>query len=108
MKYILILINVVIIAAISFSSFANKNRDVKEKKVDAKCYIQLVGGEEAISLWLVEPSKLKKLSQTIVGQNVLIPSKKNKSTIYKVIECVLAADEFSSKRAKKMDEELPR
>ena len=117
MKSTIILISFLIIGTLSlnFAAYAKNNpQDHNEKAVNAKCYVELVGGGETISLWSVKPSLLKTLAHTIVGQKIIVISKnqqasqKQKSVIYKAKECILEESEFSSHRARAMDKELPR
>lgn len=91
-----------------------KPPQLNERSVNVKCFVELVGGGEAISLWFIKPSLLKNLAHSIVGRETLpltnngqINSKK-KLTIYKTKECVLEEDDFRSARAKAMDEDTPR
>jgi len=107
-------IAIAMLSVVDVASAKGKPSDSNEKSVDAKCYVELVGGSETISLWRVKSSLLNKLPHTIVGQKILVraiyeqtPSKE-KLTIYKVKECVLEGDEFSSPRARAIDKELPR
>ncbi len=88
--------------------------EVDEKAVDAKCYVELIGGKDTISLWLVKPSQLKALASTIIGQEILLTPQhqqayKNKiATIYKTKQCVLEEDDFTSPRARIMDKNFLR
>jgi hypothetical protein len=117
MKNTSILISLLAITTLNIASIANaknKGPEINEKAVNAKCFVELVGGGETISLWVVKPSLLKELPHTIVGQEILlIPThynrtNKKKATIYKVKQCVLAEDDFGSPRAKIFDKGLPR
>ena len=109
--------SLLIIGTINFnlSAYAkDKPTNRNEKTVNAKCYVELVGGGETISLWSVKPSLLKTLANNIVGQKIIVismnqpKSKKQKSTIYRAKECILEENEFSSPIARAMDKELPR
>ena len=92
----------------------NKTAPVSEKAVDVKCFVELVGGGETISLWKIQPSLLKKFTHQIVGQKILLrtnngkTSSNTKSTVYRAKQCVLETDEFSSSRARALDEGLPK
>jgi hypothetical protein len=118
MKNTSISMSLLVIGALSVNVVAhakNKTPNLNERAVNAKCYVELVGGGETISLWSVKPSLLKKLKHNIIGQKIrVIGSKKpkapskNKAIIYKAKECILEEDEFSSPRARAMDKELPR
>lgn len=117
MKNRAMLISSLIIGTLSLTFVAhakNKTSDIKEKAENAKCYVELVGGGETISLWLVKPSLLKELRHNIIGQKIINIAKKSqtatkqKDTIYKAKECILEKNEFSSPKARAMDKELPR
>lgn len=117
MKNTPMLLSFLIMGLLSFNFVVHakdKTSDIKEKTANAKCYVELVGGGEAISLWLVKPSLLKELSHDIIGQKIISTlkkakkSNKQKYTIYKAKECILEGNEFSSLRARAMDKELPR
>jgi len=101
---------VILASCLCWSSVASVSSasTVDEKAVNAKCYVQLVGGGETISLWLVKPSLLKSLPSTISGQEILVISTQKKAHIYRAEECVLADDDFKIARARVMDKETPR
>lgn len=90
------------------SASAKKSHFEKVIPVNAKCYVQLVGGGETISLWLVKPSLLKSLTKSVVGQEVRVVGTKEKSTIYRAKECILEEEKFSDPNARAMDEDQPR
>lgn len=113
-KPLIFLLIIVILNSVAIANAKETSPEFKEKAVNAKCYVELVGGGETISLWLVKPSLLKELADKIVGQKILLIASdqnrqsKKKAAIYKAKQCVLEEDEFSSHRARTMDEELPR
>jgi hypothetical protein len=115
MKKISIILSTLAFTTLGSVGVANaKDAEINEKAVNVKCFVELVGGGETISLWLVKPSQLKTLSQTIIGQEILlIPNYKytgnqKKATIYKTKQCILEGKQFRSPRARVMDKELPR
>ncbi len=114
MKRAIKLISFLLVVSISSPGMANgaasstKIKLDNEKKQNAKCYVQLVGGGEAISLWLVKPSLLKNLKRKIVGQEILVIQTQKKANIYRAKECILEEDDFKDTRALAMDKELPR
>tara|TARA_R110001583_G_scaffold1152_16_gene9606 strand:+ start:16589 stop:16945 length:357 start_codon:yes stop_codon:yes gene_type:complete len=113
-KSLIFLLIIVTLNSVVAANAKETSPELKEKAVNAKCYVELVGGGETISLWLVKPSLLKKLADKIVDQKILLIASaqnrqsKKKSTIYKAKQCVLEEDEFSSSRARAIDKELPR
>ena len=80
----------------------------EEKKVDAKCYVELVGGVETVSFWYIQPKKLPNLANSITGKKVMFGTSKQKVKIYKTHECVLLKDSFKGSRAKMVDEKTAR
>jgi len=93
--------------AFSFISEA-KSVDKESKKVDVKCFVELVGGGETISFWYVPSNKVSNLAQKITGHKVSVPNAKQKVKIYKTHECVLSKNNFSGSRAKIVDSETAR
>lgn len=117
MKNIIKFIPYLVIITLSLAGVANaksNKTELAEKSVNVKCYVELVGGGETISLWSIKPSLLKGFAHSIVGREILVisglqrKSNNQKSTIYKAKECVLEEDDFTSARAKAIDKELPR
>lgn len=102
-------IPLVTMLALSFVVEA-KASEKKDKKVDAKCFVELVGGGEIVSFWYVPQNKVANLSKSITGHKVMVPSpqSKQKVKIYKAHECVLLKDDFTGSRAKMVDAETAR
>ena len=126
MKDILVLILFIVIMALNISNVANaESTEVNEQSVYAKCFVEnlikfsskhdvMVGGGETISFWLVKPSELQSLSTAIVGKETLLVLNAQKKgsnktvTIYKTKQCVLDTEQFSSPRARVMDQKYLR
>lgn len=85
-----------------------KPSDKKDKKVDVKCFVELVGGGETISFWNIPTSKVANLAKSITGHKVSVPNSKQKMKIYKAHECALLKDDFTGSRAKIVDAETAR
>jgi len=100
-------IPLVIMLAFSFVIEA-KPTEKKDKKVDVKCFVELVGGGERVSFWHIPSKKLSGLSQSITGHKVMVPNSKQKVKIYKTHECVLLKDNFTGSRAKIVDAKTAR
>lgn len=79
-----------------------------DKKVDAKCFVELLGGGEKIVFWHISSKKFPSLASSIVGKKIPTYGSKHKVKIYKAYECVLQKDDFSSSRAKALDAKTPR
>ncbi|MDP7592256.1 MAG: TapY2 family type IVa secretion system protein [Litorilituus sp.] len=90
------------------SASSSKDELQSKEKIDVKCYVELVGGGETISLWHIKPSLLKGLGAYIVGRKIRVVGKKKKAYIYKVKECVLDKDDFSHATANLIDKTLGR
>lgn len=86
----------------------SSNKEKEGKKVDAKCFVELVGGGETISFWNVSQNKVSGLSKSITGHKIMMPNSKQKVKIYKTHECVLLNDDFTGSRAKIVDAETAR
>jgi len=95
------------ILALSFVIQAKPLENV-HKKVDAKCFVELVGGGESIIFWNIPSKKLSSLSKSITGHKIMVPNSKQKVSIYKTHECVLLKEDFKGSRAKLLDEKTPR
>ncbi len=115
MKRVLSLISLLVFfSSVITANAQDKLLKLNEKAVDAKCYVELVGGKDTVSLWSVKPSQLNKLASTIVGQEILLTPqhqqayKNKRATIYKAKQCVLEEDEFTSPRARIMDKNFLR
>ena len=118
MKNSLILLSIFIGIVSTYKAVADtKSRSevFVKKPVNVKCFVEFVGGGEAISLWKIDPSLINNLAHTIVGQEVLIipreseKDKKNKlGTIYIANECIFEEEQFTSPRARALDKETPR
>lgn len=102
-----------ILTVINISYSYNEIIERSRKDSNVKCYVELIGGSETISFWRIERSVFTRLPMTIVGQDVFIfPKPKSsvnkKGTVYKVKECTLVENEFSSIIAKAIEKRIPR
>lgn len=80
----------------------------EDKKVDVKCFVELVGGGETISFWSISAKKAANLSKSITGHKISVPNSKQKVKIYKAHECVFLKDDFAGSRAKIVDAKTAR
>jgi hypothetical protein len=78
------------------------------KKVDAKCFVELVGGGETVTFFNITEKKLTALSKSIIGHKIAPPGMKQKVKIYKAHECVLLKDNFKGNKAKRVDAKIAR
>ena len=103
-------IKILPLAALLVFSFVieAKNPAKQEKKVDAKCFVELVGGGEKVTFWNISSKKVSSLSKSIIGHKVGVQGSRQKVKIYKTHECVLSKDNFTSSRAKIVDAKTAR
>lgn len=111
------IISLLILSILNLPNVANAKdepNEIPENEVDAKCYVELIGGIEAISLWHIKPSSLQTLPAAIIGEEISLvvspnlKTQKKKGTIYKTKQCVFADDDFISARARALDKDMPR
>ena len=88
-----------VLSFLSVGSYAAKNDN---KKVDVKCYVELLGGEQTIYLGHVKKRELKNLSKTLVNRKILTPFSRQKKQVYKVFECSLENKDFNSSKARQL------
>ncbi len=98
-----------LVTMLAFSFVIEAKQSKKEgKKVDVKCFVELVGGGEMVSFWNVSENKVSSMSKSTVGRKVMLPNSKQKVKVYKTHECALLGDSFTSSRAKTIDAETAR
>ncbi len=85
-----------------------KVKNKENKNVDMKCFVELVGGGDIISFWHIPKSKASNLAKSIKGHKIAVPNSKQKTKIYRVYECTLLKDDFTTSRAKMADKETAR
>jgi len=107
MNILVKILPLVSLLSVSYAVEAN-SKEKQDKKVDAKCFVELVGGGERVVFWNIPSKKLSGLSKSITGHKVMVPNSKQKVKIYKAHECVLLKDDFTSSRAKIVDGETAR
>jgi len=80
----------------------------KDKRIDVKCFVELIGGGEKVTFWNIPSKKLSSLSNSIVGHKIMMANTKQKAEIYKTKECVLLKDNFTDSKAKSIDAQTAR
>ena len=85
-----------------------KTSTKQDKKVKAKCHVVLVGGNEAIKFWRIQPSQLSKLPNQVEGKKVSTHKSLDKIKVYRAFECVLEGNDFTSLKARTLDQNTPR
>tara|TARA_R110000787_G_scaffold173773_2_gene286371 strand:+ start:268 stop:612 length:345 start_codon:yes stop_codon:yes gene_type:complete len=84
------------------------NKEGKKYKVDAKCHVEVVGGQQVIYFAYVKEDKINKLADTLVNRKFSTPFFKEKQRVYKVFECVLLDAKFNSAKANQLFDKQPR
>ena len=102
MNILIKILPLVTLLMMSYSSEAS-GKEKQSKKIDVKCFVELVGGGEIVSFWNISPKKLSGLSKSIIGRKVMLPNSKQKAVVYKSHECVLLKDGFTNSKAKRVD-----
>jgi hypothetical protein len=105
---ILIGITICMISPSLYAASSKKNKEDMTQKVDAKCYVELVGGGEKIAFWSIKRSQLASLSKNIIGDSVRVAEKKSKGAVYKAHECVELTEDFKNRRAFVLDQATPK
>lgn len=75
---------------------------------DYKCHVNLLGGIDTVHFVNSPLTDLNEIAASIVGKTINPAFLKNKTKIYKVVECVKLHDEFNSDVSKKVDSETVR
>jgi hypothetical protein len=102
------LLGIFSVQAATTNDVADKETIKKNKKVNAKCHVTLVDGSEAIIFWKIQPEKLSELNNTVVGKRISTQKSLKKIKVYRAFQCVLDGDDFTSPRARSLDEKTPR
>ena len=90
-----------------FSATAANPLDAKQK-INVKCHIEMMGGQQAIYLARIKKQQLKQLPNTLPNRKISTLTSKDKQQVYKVFECILLQARFSSVKANLLFEEQPR
>ena len=83
--------SVIVIAFISISSFSSVSKEQvsqnkENKKVDAKCHVELYGGKETLYFRRIKKDQLAKLASTLKNKEVLTPVSSKKQKIYEELD----------------------
>ena len=85
-----------------------KSQTEKTKYVNAKCHVALIDGSDTIIYYHINSDKFSKLANEIVGKRVLTQKSIKKIKIYRVHECALDEDDFTSTKSKSLDKKIER
>lgn len=69
------------------------------KKIHAKCYVELFGGERTIVYQILKQEKFKKLEKSLKNKKLITTLSDKKQKVYSVLECVENSEMFTSDRA---------
>jgi hypothetical protein len=104
--------NVIVLMVLTLALFASNSSaadKVKaDKKVDAKCHIELIGGVQTIYFATVKSSQVSSMTKSLVNHKVSTTLSNKKLQVYKAFECVLLTDKFNSETARMLFEKTPR
>lgn len=91
-----------LIVCFIFCLVASSQAATKKGKVDVKCHIELLGGEQTIYLAQVKQKKLKNLVNILKNRRIITSTSTDKKKVYKVFECVLNDETFKSAQARQL------
>lgn len=75
---------------------------------DYKCHVNLLGGIDTVHFVNSSMTNLNEIATSIVGKTINPAFLKNKTKIYKVVECVKLYGEFKSELSKQVDSKTVR
>jgi hypothetical protein len=95
---------------LSYSSIANQpvKSSKQAKKVEAKCHVELFGGNETIYFRMINSEDLSKLANRVINRKILTTFSGEKKKIYKVHECVYATASFTLTKSQNIDKRMMR
>lgn len=91
-----------IISCFIFCLIGSSHAAAKENKVDVKCHIELLGGEQTIYLAQVKQKQLKNVVNILKNRRIVTNTSNEKKKVYKVLECVLNNEAFKSLQARQL------
>ena len=80
----------------------------QEPRVSAKCFVELYGGVQTITMATTKESKLNQLAHKLHNRQIFVPGMDERQQILEVHECVLASSKFKSAKANRVDAETPK
>lgn len=98
------------ILVVSFSTIAKKpdKKDIQGNKVEAKCHVELFGGNETIYFRMINRMELGQLPKQLINREVRTSLSRKKQKIYKVHECVFLTAKFSLTKSQVIDKKMSR
>ena len=74
----------------------------ERKRVEMKCYVELLGGTNVIHYATMPEKKTAKLEKSLVNRKIVTVGNKDKQVVNKVIECVESQMDFKNLFAKEL------
>jgi hypothetical protein len=107
MKNKIFIVTLILLMNASFSAAAANSVGTKHK-VDAKCHVELVSGEQVIYFATVKESQVNKLVDTLTNRKITTPFAKDKQKVNRAFECVLLNAKFNAVKANQLFDKQPR
>jgi hypothetical protein len=97
-------LTVLAILSLAFSAQvdANKYKGV-ERLVEYKCFIELHGGSNVVQHIRFKGERKQAAILKQMARELKVPNKKEKQSVYKIHECVLADQDFTEARFRYVD-----
>jgi len=82
--------------------------EIREIRNNVKCHVKLENGDSIISFWVIAHKNLNQHESSIIGTSVSVEDSLDEFMVIKAHQCVLEEDQFSDKKARKLDENTAR
>lgn len=92
---------------LSIVFYGNAFAESESKKIEMKCHVKLLGGNDLIYFTRVKTNKSTRLASLIQGTTIKINKNKTEK-IYKVVECKKLNSLFTAFISKQLDERTVR
>jgi len=97
-----------LIICIVLACFLNLTVHSKEqqRKVTAKCFVNLYGGQQTIYYRTIKKKQLAKLAEKLTNKMIMTLRSNKKKKVFQVKECVLREDKFSGSQAREIEAKI--
>jgi len=89
--------------AIFFSTISDYAYAFERKRVEMKCYVELLGGSYVVHYATIPEKKIAKLEKSLLQQKIVTVGKREKQVINKVTECVEKEVDFKNFFARELE-----